>query len=172
MENNDYTGLVKCMADDRKQAEYFILNHQKELREYESRKAEYLEQMKALDGNAVGGKGNLPGKPVEAQAVKSAEYDMEHPEYFWLKSVDIALRTFGERKRIFISVRREAENHGKYGAGPGRRAWVVYTQRRYAEEIEKRFLNGHGWMGERTIRAWWSQVIDCVVEMHLRLKNF
>ena len=106
---------------------------------------------------------------MEAKAIRAAQYDMERPEYLWLKAVDVALRTFGERKRIFITVRQEAARL-EHGAGPGRRGWVVYTQRRYCEEIEKRFLNVHGWMGERTIREWWGRVVDCVVEVHLRLK--
>ena len=47
---------------------------------------------------------------------------------------------------------------------------MVYTQRRYAEEIEKRFINADGWLGERTVKAWWSQILDCIVEIHLRLE--
>jgi hypothetical protein len=163
----DYVGLVKGMGDDRKQAEHFILNYEQERLDYEKKKLEYLEAKKEP---AAAGKGNLPGKPVEAQAVKSADYDMESIRYWWLRAVETAMRTFGERKHIFISVRREAERQGNYREGqPGRRAWVVYTQRRYAEEIQKRFINAHGWMGERTIRAWWAQILDCIVEIHLRI---
>jgi hypothetical protein len=163
----DYVGLVKGMDDDRKQAEHFILNYDSELADYEREKLEYLEGGK---DPVAGGKGNLPGKPVESQAVKSADYDMENNRYWWLRAVETAMRTFGERKHIFIAVRREAERQGNYREGqPGRRAWVVYTQRRYAEEIQKRFINAHGWMGERTIRAWWAQILDCIVEIHLRI---
>lgn len=166
---NDYTDLVKGMDSDRKQAEHFILDYEAELRDYEAKKKEYLESQRMEE--KVGGKSNLPGKPVEAKAIKSADYDYEHDDYWWLKAVDIALRTFGERKRIFINVRKEAAANGNYNDGrPGRRAWVVYTQRRYAEEIQKRFINAHGWMGERTVREWWSQILNCIVEIHLRLK--
>ncbi len=163
----DYVGLVRGMDDDRKQAEHFILYYEQELAEYKKAKQEYIEGQ-ALD--RAMGRGNLPGKPVEAKAIKSADYDEQSPQYWWLKAVETALRTFGERKHIFISVRKEAESQGNYREGqPGRRAWVVYTQRRYAEEIQKRFINAHGWMGERTVRAWWAQILDVIVEIHLRI---
>ena len=124
-----------------------------------------------LTENTGGRRGGLPGRPVETLAIRSAQYDMEATRYLWLKAVEIALRTFGERKRIFIDVRREAETRGNYREGlPGRRAWVVYTQRRYNEEIQNRFINANGWMAERTVKAWWSQILDCIVEIHLRLK--
>lgn len=164
----DYVGLVKGMDDDRKQAEQYLLNYEHELAYYERKKLEYLEGQK--EQGIVNGKGNLPGKPTEVQAIKSADYDEQSPVYWWLKAVETAMRTFGERKHIFIAVRREAEREGNYREGqPGRKAWVVYTQRRYAEEIQKRFINAHGWMGERTVRAWWAQILDVIVEIHLRI---
>ena len=173
MESIDYPELVKGMGDDRKQAEHYVLNYERELADYADRKREYLDSLaSAAAENASGGRGNLPGHPVEALAIRSAQYDMDHPAYLWLKSVEIALRTVGERKRIFINVRREAEAKGNYRDGhPGRRAWVVYTQRRYAEEIQNRFINANGWIGERTVKAWWAQILDCVVEIHLRIKK-
>ena len=165
----DYVGLVRGMDDDRKQAEQYLLNYAFELLEYERRKHDDL-YGSPWDDEKVGGKSNLPGKPTEAQAIKSADYDEQSPVYWWLKAVETAMRTFGERKHIFIAVRREAESQGNYREGqPGRRAWVVYTQRRYAEEIQKRFINAHGWMGERTVRAWWAQILDVIVEIHLRI---
>ncbi len=167
----DYSVLANDMQDDRKIAERFILNFEAEQKKYDMAKRDYFESQKR-NVEKAGGKGNMPGNPTQAQAIKSAQYDEDNPSYLWLKAVEIALRTFGERKRIFISVRQEAAQRGCYNVGrPGRRGWVVYTQRRYSEEICKRFLNAHGWLGERTVKAWWSQILDCVVEMHLRLQN-
>lgn len=171
MEAIDYAGIVNGMYDDRKQAEHYILNYEIECDEYKQRKHDELFGSQ-WNPEKVGGKGNLPGKPVEAEAVRSAQYDMEHTEYWWLKAVEIALRTFGERKRIFIKVRKEAESLGQ-GCKPvkGRRGWVVYTQRRYSEEIQMRFINDDGWMGERTVKAWWAQILDTIVEIYLRLEK-
>jgi len=168
MENNELD-IVNSMNEDRKAAEGYILNYAVLKKEYELRKSEWLERSRPpVDTNTGGGKSNLPGHPVEDAAVKSVDYDAEHPEYLWLRAVGIALRTFGERKRIFISCRQEAERHNI--GGRGRHGWVLYTQRRYSEEIENRFINANGWMGERTVKAWWRQILDNIVEIHLRLK--
>lgn len=170
MENNEQD-IVARMRIDRKIAEVYILNYAALKKSYENRKAEQLEGCRPpADVNVGGGKSNLPRHPVEAAAIKSVEYDSETTEYLWLRAVGIALRTFGERKRIFIACRQEAERQN--AGSRGRHGWVVYTQRRYCEEIEQRFINVKGWIGERTIKAWWRQVVDSIVEIHLRLKNF
>lgn len=167
MENEQ--DLVSSMKEDRKQAEEYILNYAVLKKEYELRKKEWLERSRpSVDTNTGGGKCNLPGHPVEDAAIKSAEYDAEHPEYLWLRSVCIAMRTFGECKRIFISCRQEAERHNV--GGRGRHGWVVYTQRRYAEAIEDRFLNSRCWLSDKTIRLWWQQILERIVEIYLRLK--
>lgn len=168
MENNEQD-IVKSMNEDRKLAEDFILNYENHKKDYERKKRDWLEQSRPpVDTNIGGGKGNLPGHPVEDMAIKSADYDAERPRYLWLRAVGIALRTFGERKRIFIACRQEAEHHNI--GGRGRHGWVVYTQRRYAEEIENRFINANGWMSDKTVRLWWQQILECIVEIHLRLK--
>ena len=87
----------------------------------------------------------------------------------WLQAIDLTLRTYGERKRIFIMVRQEAE--GKKTNGRGRHAWTAYVQRRYAEEINKRFINARCLFAERTLKEWWRQIINRIIEMHLRLKG-
>lgn len=161
--------IVKGMENDRKIAEGYILEYNDRLNYYNFLKQEWLDGLKVLAGeNCGGGKSNLPGNPTEAIAIKKAQYDMEHPEYLWLRAVEIALKTFGERKRIFIVVRCEAE--AKAQIYHGKKSWVVYTQRRYSEEIAKRYINANGWLGERTVKAWWRQILDCIVEVHLRLK--
>lgn len=161
--------IVKGMEQDRKTAERFVLNYDNERKEYEDKKQEWLNANNALAGEKVGGKTNLPGSPTENAAIKVAQYDMEHPRYLWLRAVEIALKTFGERKRIFIVVRCEAE--AKAQIYHGKKSWVVYTQRRFAEELAKRYINdGGNWVSERTIKKWWAQILQRVVEIHLRLK--
>lgn len=168
MESNEQD-IVDGMREDRKVAEGYILQYAALQKRYEREKAAWMEQSRPpADTNTGGGKGNLPGHPVESAAIKSAEYDAEHPEYLWLRAVGIALRTFGERKRIFIACRQEAEQQGRFWRG--QKMWVLYTQRRYGEEISKRYINGNGWVSDRTIKAWWRQILDRIVEIHLRLK--
>lgn len=160
--------IVRGMENDRKIAEGYILNYDNERKAYDVRKQEWLRANNALAGDKVGGKTNLPGSPTENTAIKFAQYDIEQPEYFWLRAVEIALKTFGERKRIFIGVRREADR--KAQSYHGKKSWVVFTQRRYSEEIAKRYINANGWLAERTVKAWWRQILDSIVEVHLRLK--
>jgi hypothetical protein len=161
--------IVRGMENDRKIAEGYILNYDNERKAYDVRKQVWLSANNALAGDKVGGKTNLPGSPTENTAIKFAQYDIEHPEYFWLRAVEIALKTFGERKRIFITVRREADREAQ--SYHGKKSWVVYTQRRYSEEIAKRYINdGGNWVSDRTIRKWWALVLDRVVEIRLRLK--
>ena len=161
--------IVRGMDNDRKIAEGYILNYDNERKAYEVRKQEWLRANNAPAGDKAGSKSNLPGSPTENAAIKVAQYDMEHPEYLWLRAVEIALKTFGERKRIFIVVRCEAE--AKAQIYHGKKSWVVYTQRRYSEEIAKRYIiDDGGWVSERTIIKWWQQVLERVVEIYLRIK--
>lgn len=159
----EFDDVIADMREDRKKAEHCILNYEKEKADYEAQKEEYLADRKKESA----GRKSMPANPTETIAVISAQYDAEHEAYSWLKAVELALKTFGERKHIFIDVRKEAERH----VTGGRKKWVLYTQRRYSEEIQQRFLNDMGWLGERTVRAWWYQIINCVVEFHLRIEK-
>lgn len=161
----EFDDVIADMREDRKKAEHCILNFEKEKADYEAQKEEYLADRKKDSA----GRKSMPANPTETIAVISAQYDAEHEAYSWLKAVELALKTFGERKHIFIEVRREAEKHCT--GGRGRRGWVIYAQRKYSDEIQKRFLNDMGWLGERTIKSWWHQIISSVVEFHLRIEK-
>ena len=159
----EFNSVFDDMKRDRDIAKRYVLDYENEKYSYEFKRAEYLESKREF----LTTQRSMPASPTEAIAVANAQYDKEHPEYCWLKAVELAFKTFGERKHIFIEVRREAEK--KSSGNRGRKGWVIYTQRRYSEEIQKRFVNDMGWLGERTVKSWWSQIIDCVVEIHLRL---
>ena len=156
------------MKIDRRIAEEFILNYASHLKRYQEAKEEYVNSTPAV--SAVGGKSNLPGAPTEAKALRGAMYDEYHDSYLWLRSVEVALKTLGERKNIFIRVRREADQHNSKSCARGRRPWVIYTQRRYSEEIKKRFLSAQ-WLSEDTTRRWWREIVGRVVEIHLRISS-
>lgn len=160
-----YDNIYEDMKKDRRKAENFILNFESEKKQYEATKTEYLANQKKENEGA--GRKSLPSSPTEAEAVISAQYDADSENYSWLKAVELALKTFGERKYIFLEVRREAEKHCH--GGRGRKGWVIYTQQHYSDKIQQRFINDTGWLGERTVKSWWQQIISCVVEFHLRL---
>ena len=93
--------------------------------------------------------------------MKSLQFDSTYPGFRWLKAVEIVQRGLGERKNIFIKVRREADR--LHHIGKGRKGWVVYVQRRYGEEMENRFIIPEVWTAEKTLKTWWQEIIDRTV---------
>ena len=164
------TAIMAAMEDDRKNAEKYLLHYHELLADYKAAKQEYLEGMPK---QASYGRSNIPGKPTEGKAIKSVSYDEEHSDEFnWLKAVEICERTLADRKLIFLKVRRDAENHNSNTHGRGRRGWVVYAQKHFTEEVQRRFLQPEAYLSERTAHAWWDNMISFTVEAHLRLKKY
>lgn len=155
--------VKNSIAADRKTAEYYLLNYDSELQKYRDAKQEYLEFKENHDDNVGGGKSNMTGAPTERIVLKRIAFDDTYEPYRWLKAVEIVQRGLGERKNIFIRVRREAERNNLYAIGRGRKGWVVFVQRRYAEEIERRFIVPEVWIGERTLQNWWQNIINQTV---------
>lgn len=151
--------VKNSIAADRKTAEYYLLNYDSELQKYRDAKQEYLEFKENHDDNAGGGKSNMTGAPTERTVLKSIAFDDTYEPYRWLKAVEIVQRGLGERKNIFIKVRREAERNNLYTVGRGRRGWVVYTQMRFEEEMERRFIIPDFSVGEKTIKTWWQELV-------------
>lgn len=156
------------ISEDKKAAEYYLLNYEKELRLYESAKCEYIEYKK--EEKSAGSRGNKISNPVEREVFKKIEFDRSYVGYRWLKAVEIVQRGLGERKNIFIRVRREAEKNNTYTRAKGRKGWVVYVQRRYSEEIESRFIIPEVWVSEKTIRSWWNEIINYAVFVANKIK--
>lgn len=151
--------ITESIAADKKLAEYYLLNYETELKKYKETKEEYLTYKPEQDDNVGGGKGNMTGNPTEQIALKGMQFDSHYEGYKWLKAVEIVQRGLGERKNIFIRVRREAERQNIYTIGRGRKGWVLFVQRRYAEEIERRFIQAEVYVAEKTIRMWWNDII-------------
>ena len=160
--------VIAEMKRDREIARDYLLFYDVRLAEYNRRKEEELSSQPCPE-NTPGGGNNGVGNPTEAQAIRIVRYDESHPEYYWLKAVEILQRSLGERKNIFIKVRREAEV--KKVSGVGRPAWVVYTQMHYMMELEERFLNDYVSISEKRIKAMWRELVDKTVEIYLRLKK-
>ena len=160
--------VIAEMKRDREIARDYLLFYDVRLAEYNRRKEDELSSQPCPE-NTPGGGNNGVGNPTETQALRIVRYDESHPEYYWLKAVEILQRSLGERKNIFIKVRREAEV--KKVSGVGRPAWVVYTQMHYMRELEERFLNGEVSISENCVKAWWRELVDKTVEIHLRLKK-
>lgn len=151
--------ITESIASDKKLAEYYLLNYEVELQRYKEAKEEYMTYRDESDDNVGGGKGNMTGNPTEQAVLKRMQFDSTYEGYKWLKAVEIVQRGLGERKNIFIRVRREAERQNIYTIGRGRKGWVLFVQRRYAEEIERRFIQAEVYVAEKTIRMWWNDII-------------
>ena len=159
--------ITEGLKADKRLAEYYLLNFKEEEERYNNAKTEYLTYKEDIDENVGGGRSGL-GNPTEQQAFKSIEFDSKSQQLRWLKAVAICRAGLGERKNIFIACRIDAETKAFRNGDRGRKAWVVYTQQHYAQEIEKRFLT-HEHVSERTIITWWHNIIDTTASIANKL---
>ena len=153
--------ITDRINQDKDDAKYYLLKYEQEYSTYINKKQEYLTYKEEVDENVGGGKSNITGNPTERVAMKSIEFDNSYEPYKWLKAVEIVQRSLGERKNIFIKVRREADKVAHISKG--RKGWIVFVQRRYAEEMEKRFIQPVAYMSERTLQSWWYDIINQVI---------
>ena len=159
--------ITEGLKADKHLAEYYLLNFKEEEERYNREKTEYLTYKEDVDENVGGGRSGL-GNPTEQQVFKSIEFDSKSQQLRWLKAVAICRAGLGERKNIFIACRIDAETKAFRNGDRGRKAWVVYTQQHYAQEIEKRFLT-HEHVSEITCKRWWKDIIDTTVSIANKL---
>ena len=162
LENDAALQMADEIRQDRKQAEFMLLNYTEELKTYRLKREEYVRSTPAQGG------GNLPGHPTETEALRGVKFDETYPAYTWLRAVEFVERGLSERKRIFLDARRKASRDK---TGRGRRAWLVRTQMMYCEAMRERFLNTEFFVSERSLRAMWQYVVDRVVEAYLKLEQ-
>lgn len=162
LENDAALQMADEIRQDRKQAEFILLNYAEELRTYRLQREEYV------SGGVAGKGGNLPGHPTEAEALRGVKFDETYPAYTWLRAVEFVERGLSERKRIFLDARRKASCDK---TGRGRKAWLVRTQMTYCEAMRERFLNSEFFVSERALQEMWKYIIDRVVEAYLKLEQ-
>lgn len=149
--------------DNRTAAEWLLF--------YEFRKAAYQEDyIEALNGrkaieNIGGGKSGV-GNPTLTKTVMIS--DIIYAEK-WIKTIDDVHRMLGEKKLIFLKVRREAVNMTSKHKERGRPAWVPYVQRRCTEELMNRYgLHQESCPSERILTEWWRKIIDLTVRVAMK----
>lgn len=174
--------IIREIDADRRTAERYLLHYPELLKEYEEVRRVAVDGEPVVDAgqtpilekgreeNTGGGRCNLPGNPTEEKALKAVSYDEKQEAYTWLKAVEIVQRSLGERKNIFIEIRRKAEARAMETHAQGRPGWVVYCQMHYQTAIAERFLDSARCVGERTIKEWWGQLIGRVAAVHARIK--
>ena len=82
--------------------------------------------------------------------------------------VDDVLSIIGEKQRILVKVRREALSHLKSTVKDrGRPGWLIYVQRRYAEELAKLYgVSAEDyWTNPRNLQRIWCDVVDLTVKV-------
>lgn len=186
--NEEGMAIIREIESDRRTAERYLLHYPQLLKAYEEDRRVVVDGEPVVDAgqppvmvpfpaaekgreeNVGGGRGNLPGNPTEVKALKAVTYDEKQEAYTWLKAVEIVQRSLGERKNIFIEIRRNAETQAMGAKGQGRPGWVTYCQMKYQAAMEERFLEGGRPLGDRTIREWWNQIVSKVNDVHMRIK--
>lgn len=78
----------------------------------------------------------------------------------WLLAVRMVEDHMNRRRAALLRLRREAHCRRKYYKG--KEVWMPYVQNRYMKDE---------WIGERTIRTWWHEIVDDVVNVHIRMKE-
>lgn len=153
--------IINIMRNDAEKAEYFLLFFDDELKKYE----EIVQDIADETPRPCGNNGGTTYKVSNPTLDKILNIEKEYPDYVWLEAVKLFQRMQGEKKLIFLRVRREAANIPQKGRG--RKGWVVYTQRRYAEELAKRFVMAeeNAWHSETTIKKWWQEMINQMVSI-------
>ena len=159
-----------ALKHDREQAEMYLLRYPTMVKDYERNKCVLSGlSIRPVDENVGGGRSNIPGHPAEAAAILSADYD-DNDTYRWLKAVEIVERGLGERKRMLIEARRTVERSSGRSYR-GRPAWITATTMRYQSMIADRFIGGEKQFQERTVKEWWHEIVNRVVDIHLRLSQ-
>ncbi len=186
--NEEGMAIIREIESDRRTAERYLLHYPQLLKAYEENRrvavdgepvvdagqppvmVPFSDPEKGKEENVGGGRGNLPGNPTEVKALQMVTYDEKQEAYAWLKAVEIVQKSLGERKNIFIEIRRNAEEKGMESRGQGRPGWVVYCQMHYQAAMEERFLEGARYVSEKTIKTWWGQLVSKVADVHARIK--
>ena len=159
-----------ALKHDRELAEMYLLRYPTMVKDYERNKCVLSGlSIRPVDENVGGGRSNIPGHPAEAAAIRSVVYD-SNDMYRWLKAVEIVERGLGERRRMLIEARRTVDRSGGKSY-QGRPAWITATTMRYQSMLADRFIGGEKQYRERTIRGWWYEIVNRVVDIHLRLSK-
>lgn len=164
-DQGELDGIMMQMQKEKKTAEHYLLCYEQEMKEYAQALAESIADGFS-EGSAGGGRCNLPGHPVEAQAIANMRFNERYEPYLWLKAVEIVMGRLSKQKLLFLRLRQEA--YRKHACYRGKEAWAAYVQQRYNEEWHGKRTRA-AVLSERTAFAWWSGIVQFVVEVYYRL---
>ena len=169
--NEEAIYVTDSITEDKRLAEYYLLNYETELKKYELAKEEFINYQENKDKNIGGGRSSITSNPTEKAVLLTEQFNKSYEGYRWLKAVEIVQRGLGERKNIFIKARRDAEKNSMYSTNKGRKGWVIFVQHRYADLMEKRFIIPEVFVSERCLRGWWRDIVFNTANIANKLKT-
>lgn len=160
--------ILAEIKNDNEEAAQWLLYYPGRRRQYYQNRLEVLGSTHSSEIRVKTGPGNQTmQKALKLSALNDAEC--------WLETIELVESILGEKKLVFLRVRREAA-YIQDRFERGRPAWVVYTQHQYADEMAKRYQSQPEkfWISERTLKTWWQEIVDLTVRIALKkglLKN-
>lgn len=151
----------KDIEIENKTASEWLLYYHQRRQAYFQAKANFTE----LSATAYTGMphGSGVGNPTLKKSIDLGK--LRHDE-LWIITIEDVERILSPKKRVFLEVRRRAEEI-KYDGDNGRPDWVGYTQCAYADKIMRLYGYEHV-PSERTMRAWWNSIVDIAVRIAIR----
>lgn len=154
--------ILAEIKNDNEEAAQWLLYYPIRRRQYYQDRLEVLGATRSSEIRVKTG----PGNQTLQKALKlSALDDVES----WLETIELVESVLGEKKLVFLRVRREA-SYLQERFVRGRPAWVVYTQHHYANEMAKKYQTQPEkfWLSERTLKTWWQEIVDLAVRIALK----
>lgn len=141
--------INESLAADRCTIQEYLLNFEQKMVIYANRKAEYMSQSRSTD--EVKNKNQI-SNPVMWEAINSAEYDRNNPDYWWLRAVEVTEPTLNEIDRCILLYRRKAKKLQIIKRG--KPAWIFSVQKELCYNFPRQ------WYSESYIKRHWKMIVD------------
>lgn len=146
---NPNTHINESLATDRRTIQDYLLRFDAKRVRYAEEKAEYMSQSRSADGIK---NNNQISNPVMWEAINSAEYDRNNPDYWWLRAVEVTESILNEIDRCILLYRRKGTESAVIKRG--KPAWI------YATQMELCYNYPRQWYSESFIKRHWKMIVD------------
>lgn len=163
--------MIDIKAENKKASDW-LLEYPQRLHTY----IEAIENMKefsalsATEYTGMPGGGKI-GHPPESKSMTLIDYSLQAPELElqrqWIMVIEEVEKVFGEKKLVFLELRRRAENIEFKTVG--RPAWTGYVQEKYADWFYRKYRRASV-PGTQTMKDWWKDMVDVTVRVAIRHK--
>lgn len=150
---------VDFKKQDRIAAEW-LLNYHDRRRAYIDAQESYTALSATVNTGMPHGSGT--SNPTEQRALSLAELERQK---MWIMTVEDTESVFGDKKKTFLDLRRQAAliESGEVGR-PG---WVDYVQAKYADWHERQY--GKACVPAKiTLYRWWDEIVEVAVRIAIK----